>query len=200
MKVMGMMSGTSLDGVDAALLEVGGTAPGTFSWQLLGFHSESYLPEERNSIRRAIERGGPAELARLHTALGERFARCALAGCARAGVDPESVAAIGSHGQTVWARSPFRGRPRRYPPAGRSRDHRGDHRHTGGERLPHPRRGGRGTRGAAGALAGPAALLRARPTARPPEPGRDGKRHMAARGFERRARAGLRYRPGSRPH
>ena len=97
-----MMSGTSLDGVDAALLEVGGTTPGTFSWQLLGFHSESYLPEERDSIRRAIERGGPAELARLHAALGERFARCALAGCARAGVDPASVAAIGSHGQTVW--------------------------------------------------------------------------------------------------
>lgn len=102
MKVMGMMSGTSLDGVDAALLEVDGTTPGTFSWRLLGFHSESYLPEERNSIRRAIEGGGPAELTRLHAVLGERFARCALAGCARAGVDPGSVAAIGSHGQTVW--------------------------------------------------------------------------------------------------
>lgn len=97
-----MMSGTSLDGVDAALLEVGGTPPGTFSWRLLGFHTESYRPEERGSIRRALEGGGPAELARLHAALGERFARCALAGCARAGVDPGSVAAIGSHGQTVW--------------------------------------------------------------------------------------------------
>ena len=74
-----MMSGTSLDGVDAALLEVGGTTPATFSWQLLGFHSESYLPEERDSIRRAIESGGPAELTRLHAVLGERFARCALA-------------------------------------------------------------------------------------------------------------------------
>ncbi len=97
-----MMSGTSLDGVDAALLEVGGTTPGTFSWRLLGFHSERYPPEQRDSIRRAIEGGGPAELARLHAVLGERFARCALAGCARAGVDPGSVAAIGSHGQTVW--------------------------------------------------------------------------------------------------
>ena len=97
-----MMSGTSLDGVDAALLEVGGTTPATFSWRLLGFHGERYPPEERDSIRRAIEGGGPAELARLHAALGERFARCALAGCALAGVDPESVAAIGSHGQTVW--------------------------------------------------------------------------------------------------
>ena len=97
-----MMSGTSLDGVDAALLEVGGTTPATFSWRLLGFHSETYLLEERDSIRRAIESGGPAELARLHAVLGERFARCALAGCARAGVDPGSVAAIGSHGQTVW--------------------------------------------------------------------------------------------------
>ena len=97
-----MMSGTSLDGVDAALLEVDGTTPATFSWQLLGFHSESYRPEERNSIRRAIESGGPAELTRLHAVLGERFARCALAACTRAGVDPGSVAAVGSHGQTVW--------------------------------------------------------------------------------------------------
>ena len=97
-----MMSGTSLDGVDAALLEVDGATPATFSWRLLGFHSERYLPEERNSIRRAIEGGGPAELARLHAVLGERFGRCALAGCARAGVEPATVAAIGSHGQTVW--------------------------------------------------------------------------------------------------
>lgn len=105
-----MMSGTSLDGVDAALLEVGGTTPATFSWRLLGFHGESYSPEERDSIRRAIEGGGAAELARLHAVLGERFARCALAACARAGVDPGSIAAIGSHGQTVWHDPPSGGR------------------------------------------------------------------------------------------
>ena len=97
-----MMSGTSLDGVDAALLEVGGKTPEAFSWRLLAFHGESYEPDERASIRRATESGGPAELARLHAVLGERFARCALAACARAGVDPATVAAVGSHGQTVW--------------------------------------------------------------------------------------------------
>ena len=103
------MSGTSLDGVDAALLEVGGTTAETFSWRLLGFHSESYLPGERDSIRRAIEGGGAAELARLHATLGERFARCALVGCRHAGVDPEAVAVIGSHGQTVWHDPPAEG-------------------------------------------------------------------------------------------
>lgn len=101
-RVLGLMSGTSLDGVDAALLEVDGSSPEAFSWRLLAFHTEAYGPEEREVTRRAIEEGDASALAGLHVRLAERFATVALACCAEGGVKPEDVAAIGSHGQTVW--------------------------------------------------------------------------------------------------
>jgi len=81
LKLLGLMSGTSLDGIDVALLEVeeeagsSGEAPPRLSgWTVLDFHTRPYAPEERERIRAAIQAGGPEDLALLHTALGRWFA------------------------------------------------------------------------------------------------------------------------------
>ena len=103
MRVIGLMSGTSLDGVDAALVRLDGDAP---EWRVEAFVARPYPSERRERIHAAIQEGGAPELCRLHTALGEWFAEAALAACAEAGVDPQAVDLIGSHGQTVWHEPP----------------------------------------------------------------------------------------------
>lgn len=122
MKVLGLMSGTSLDGIDVALLDVesfpsqgGGTDSPTrtlprVAWRLDGFLSRPYADSERDEIREALEGGGPGDLARIHTRLGEWFARSVLHLLDEVGVGPETVAALGSHGQTVWHEPPRNGR------------------------------------------------------------------------------------------
>lgn len=96
---VGLMSGTSLDGVSAALVRLDGTVP---SAQLVAFHHEPYAATERGAIIDALARGSARDLALLHVALGERFAGAALQLLAGARVSPGQVAFVASHGQTVW--------------------------------------------------------------------------------------------------
>lgn len=102
MLVIGLMSGTSLDGVDAALVEF---AEGAVA-ALRAFVSIPYTLAQREQIQQAIVAGGAAELCRLDVELGEWLAAAALRVCAEAGVRPEAVDLIGSHGQTVWHAPP----------------------------------------------------------------------------------------------
>ncbi|MFW6080092.1 MAG: anhydro-N-acetylmuramic acid kinase [Gemmatimonadota bacterium] len=107
MRVIGLMSGTSLDGIDAALVEFdemddAGGADGAVRWRKLAFAAVPYPAARRARIQRAILEGGAAELCRLHAELGEWLAEAALAVCRSAGVEPATVDLIGSHGQTVW--------------------------------------------------------------------------------------------------
>lgn len=101
MKVVGLMSGTSMDGIDAALLELNGT-PRDPEWSLLAFRGEDYPDARRARIKACVEGGTPDSLCRLHADLGEWLAEAALALLSDAGVAPADVAAIGSHGHTVW--------------------------------------------------------------------------------------------------
>jgi anhydro-N-acetylmuramic acid kinase len=105
------MSGTSLDGIDAALLEVEEVADGShphppgfpcIRWELLSFRTRPYGPEERRALQDALALGSAPELTRLHAELGELFAQAALELLEEGGIDPEGVDAVGSHGQTVW--------------------------------------------------------------------------------------------------
>ena len=117
MKVVGLMSGTSLDGIDAALIEIDevpaghATGPGAddVDWRLVAFDTLPYPRDRRDEIHDAILRGDAAHLSRLNARLGEWFAEAVLRVCRAAGVSLPDVALVGSHGQTVWHQPPREG-------------------------------------------------------------------------------------------
>src|SRR2546423_4697090 len=94
---VGVMSGTSLDGISTALVRFrDGNA------ELVAFRQEPYTATERGAIIDAIARGTPKDVAFLHVALGERFAAAVLGLLAQARVSPRDLSFIASHGQTIW--------------------------------------------------------------------------------------------------
>ncbi len=103
MIVVGLMSGTSADGIDAAVVNIEG-APPRLQARLLAFRTTPWPPDMRRRILEACQpgRAGADELCRLHFDLGEGFARAALEAIADAGLPPDQVDLIGSHGQTIW--------------------------------------------------------------------------------------------------
>lgn len=98
---VGLMSGTSVDGVDAALVELSQAGAVANLVAAKGMRIPSDLRERILSIS---EPGGPDEIDRLGSLdveIGELFARAAGELLDAAGMHPSRVAAIGSHGQTV---------------------------------------------------------------------------------------------------
>jgi anhydro-N-acetylmuramic acid kinase len=104
-KVVGLMSGTSMDGIDAALVEVDAAGTGT-DCRLIAFRTVPYARSRREEIHGVLAGGDLASLTRLHASLGEWFAEATLDLCRVAGIDPGDVDLIGSHGQTVWHEPP----------------------------------------------------------------------------------------------
>ena len=105
MRVIGLMSGTSADGIDAALVEWP-TGSSVHPFHLLAYR-ETSLPKDLQAEIHEIaagERSGTTflrDLLSLDTRLGEQFAEAALGVAQEAGVGLEQVAAIASHGQTL---------------------------------------------------------------------------------------------------
>ena len=99
-RVVGMMSGTSVDGIDAALVEIGeGSAV-----KLLAFETSPFPPAVREQIF-ALFRPETATVDRIgymNFLLGELYAAAALSVIEKAGFRPEDIDLIGSHGQTIW--------------------------------------------------------------------------------------------------
>ena len=103
MLVLGMMSGTSADGIDVALARISG-APPNLNAKLLGHTSRKFPPALRREILRIAEQQpiSAGELSQLNFRLGELFADAALSACRIFRVPPSRVALIGSHGQTIF--------------------------------------------------------------------------------------------------
>ena len=103
MLVAGLMSGTSADGIDVALVEITG-----LEWQtrirVRAIHFVPYPPAVRRRILKIA--GGsslPAsEISQMNCLLGELFARACLKACRQAGIPKKRLGLIGSHGQTVY--------------------------------------------------------------------------------------------------
>jgi len=101
--VAGLISGTSMDGIDAALVRISGPATEP-RVRLLAFETYPYVASVRQRILRvaAGEASTAGEISRLNFLLGELFAEAALGVCRAALVSPEHLVAIGSHGQTIY--------------------------------------------------------------------------------------------------
>lgn len=108
MRVVGLMSGTSLDGLDAVLARFEGS-PGALSWEVEAFHSARYDDAFRARLLSDLEGGGPEDLCLLHAELGERLADAVAQLLAEAGARATDVDLVGSHGQTVWHVPPRNG-------------------------------------------------------------------------------------------
>ncbi len=100
--VVGLMTGTSADAVDAVLVRFRGLGLGS-AQEVVAFRSGALESDLRHEILAVASASTlePERLMRLDAALGERFAEAALQLLGEAGVEPRSVDAIGSHGQTV---------------------------------------------------------------------------------------------------
>jgi len=101
--VVGLMSGTSVDSIDAAVCQIEG-APPHLQVELLSFTKVHFDPELRSRIFRAFSpQTGTVELiCALNFEIGEAFARAALRAMDEAHLTPDKVRLIGSHGQTIY--------------------------------------------------------------------------------------------------
>jgi anhydro-N-acetylmuramic acid kinase len=103
MLVMGMMSGTSADGIDVTLAEVRGGPP-RLRCRLLHHTTMRMQPAVRTEVLRIAEGATctAGEVSQLNFRLGGAFADAAVAACKEFRVALSHVKLIGSHGQTIF--------------------------------------------------------------------------------------------------
>ena len=103
MIVVGLMSGTSVDGIDAAVCQIE-DAPPHLQVELLSFTKTDFDPELRSRIFQAFspQSGTVNLICALNFEIGEAFARAALRAIEQADLAPDEVQLIGSHGQTIY--------------------------------------------------------------------------------------------------
>jgi anhydro-N-acetylmuramic acid kinase len=104
--LVGLMSGTSCDGISAAVVRFHEGKGGHLAPEVLAFIQTEYDAEFRTRLIAAMTAAKPAEYTRLDFELGERLANAARVAISEAGVPHSDIAAIASHGHTVWHEPP----------------------------------------------------------------------------------------------
>ncbi len=107
--VVGLMSGTSVDGIDAAVVRISGEgASGATSdrpdVRLIAFENSPFPDTVRDEIFKLFDprHATVDRIGRMNVWLGELYAKAALSVIAKAGLDLEEISVIGSHGQTIY--------------------------------------------------------------------------------------------------
>jgi anhydro-N-acetylmuramic acid kinase len=100
---IGLMSGTSLDGMDAALVRLDGPTHAT----LVDFVTRPYSDEEKALIRSALNGATAAALARLHVRVAEWAAEAVQTLLVQSSVPASDVSLIAFPGQTIWHEPPL---------------------------------------------------------------------------------------------
>lgn len=112
-RYLGLMSGTSLDGLDVAVVTFEGEQERPAASRLEAFRTVPYEEALRARLRAACAGegagAGGADLCALGFELGRRFAAAVREVLDALGLSPADVACIGSHGQTVWHDPPGEG-------------------------------------------------------------------------------------------
>ena len=101
MIVAGVMSGTSADGIDVALVKISASDSAPPKLKLLAHHAVSYPRALRQAVLAAMDakQTSTAELARLNWRLGIAYAEAIVAAADKYSMQPELV---GCHGQTIY--------------------------------------------------------------------------------------------------
>jgi anhydro-N-acetylmuramic acid kinase len=103
MRVIGMISGTSADAIEAVLCQIDG-APPRLEVKVLAASTMLTPRDLQQRIHDAAtrERSDVESITLLDGEIGERFATAAMELIAEAGLSPADIDLIGSHGQTIW--------------------------------------------------------------------------------------------------
>src|SRR3712207_2840072 len=103
MLVIGLISGTSIDAIDAALVDIEREGV-RLRLNLRAFMMQPFAPALRERVRALMppESGSTAQVCEVNVLLGEAFAAAARSLADHAGVPLDKIDLIASHGQTVY--------------------------------------------------------------------------------------------------
>ncbi|MGW6301503.1 anhydro-N-acetylmuramic acid kinase AnmK [Peribacillus butanolivorans] len=103
MYIVGLMSGTSLDGIDAALVRVNNTGLKT-EIEMIEFITYPFPKDIEKEIMQSlsVETSNVQLICSLNFKLGKLFSDATKEVCAKAGLPIEQLDLIGSHGQTIY--------------------------------------------------------------------------------------------------
>jgi anhydro-N-acetylmuramic acid kinase len=103
--VVGLMSGTSMDGIDAALIKIMGSGLDT-KFELIKFICIPYESEIIEDIERLDSSSSIEKIPELNFLVGRACADAAMAVIEEAGLQPSDIDLVGSHGQTIYHNPP----------------------------------------------------------------------------------------------